>query len=265
MRYVRILFLHLENIFEYKSVSFVWFLVTLINPLIYLIFWWGSFVGSAHPPTAISLSSITSYYFLMVIFAALVQSHVEENVANDDILLGGLSIYLMKPFSYFWLKFYHELPYRIMQGTFAVIVFLLFHLFLGKFISITGSLSIWIWGIAIAILAYFLSFIFKMVIGISALWFTDFFGLSQLIDAIILIFSGMVVPLGLFPELLKTIATKLPFAYIIYYPVLVFQGNLDQAEMARILFIQLMWFVLLYCLYQILWHKGIRKYTGIGQ
>src|SRR3989304_6642440 len=107
MRYVRMLLLHFDLALVSRSRSFIWFLITLINPLIYLTFWRGALTAGSASPIGWSLSSVASYYLLLVIAGAFLSVHIEEVVAYYDIQQGWLSNYLTRPFSYFWFKFFH--------------------------------------------------------------------------------------------------------------------------------------------------------------
>lgn len=117
----------------------------------------------------------------------------------------------------------------------------------------------------IGIMAYFISFIFKMIVGLSALWIIDYGGLQQLTIVIQMVFAGFVIPIQFFHPILKNIANILPFSYMIYYPVLAMQGKLVGMELLRVIGIQILWLGILILLYKKMWKVGIRMFTGIGQ
>jgi ABC-2 type transport system permease protein len=265
MRYAKIFVLHFQQAFALRSRSIVWFLIALLNPLVYFLFWRGAYAGNQAPDTEWNLQALATYYFLLVIAGSLLIVHIEEDVAYWDIQQGGLSRYLLKPFSYIRLKFFEELPWRIIQGFFGIIIFVVFWLLFGSFVTLAHTASAILFAIGIACCGYIISFIFKMIIGISALWFTDYSGLQQLVEAVILIFAGMLMPLEFLPPVIRQIAFSLPFSYIIYFPLVAFQGKLTAMESIRTIGIQIVWIVLLAAIYQFLWKKGTRLFTGLGQ
>ena len=133
MRVLRILNLQIEKLFEHRLRSFIWFLNPLINALIMLLFWRGILHDSGGSIGAWNMSSITGYYFLLMIAGSFLVSHVEEEVAYRDIKDGNIVRYLIKPFSYYTIKFLEEIPYRLLQGFYGVcVLFVLIALF-GKF------------------------------------------------------------------------------------------------------------------------------------
>lgn len=263
-RYWSIFLLHFQHAFESRSRSFVWFLLALINPLIYLLFWRGVIGESQSVMSGWQLSSIASYYFLLIIANAMLTSHIEETVAQEDIQQGYLSSLLLKPFNYFKLKFFEEIPYRLIQGAFGIVVFGVVTLLLNQLVTITSQFEVIMVGILIVILAFILSFTFKMVVGLAAFWFTDAFGFQQIMMVTTIILGGSIMPLDLMPQFLQQISKYLPFAYMIYYPVMAFTGRLDVGELTRTVVVQLVWLGIFYLLYRSLWKRGIRLFTGVG-
>lgn len=55
-----------------------------------------------------------------------------------------------------------------------------------------------------------------------------------------------------------------PFAYIIFAPTQVYLGKINLAEGLKYVFIEIIWLVALYFIIKIVWHKGLKKYEGVG-
>lgn len=265
MRYVRILLLHLENMVEHRARSLVWFLIVLLNPLIMLLFWKGALDVNQGAIGGWQLSSIATYYFLLVIAGAFLMSHIEEDIAERDIQEGGLVKYLVRPFSYYWMKLMEETPYRVLQGFYGIIACVIFFFLFGKFFNLGNSLIILLLSIVITLLAYFLAHTFKVIIGLVSFWVIDIRGLYQLVEITIAIFAGLVVPIELLPAQINQLAYALPFAYMIYFPIVAFQGKLASDQLLQVIAVQISWLTILYLVYRLLWNQGIRKFTGVGQ
>ncbi len=265
MRILRIFGLHFEQCLEYRSRAFVWFLVSLFNPLLFILFWVGAFQGRHEIAPSWTMSSVTSYYFLLTMVAATLMSHTEDDIARFDIQEGELVRYLLKPFSYYWMKFFEELPYRLLQGFYAIVVLFLFYHFFGSLIVVSHDWTILLLSICICVFAFFLSHLFKMIIGLIAFWTTDILGIYNLVDITLLIFAGYIVPIQLFSPLLYRISVSLPFAYMIYYPVVAFQGKLNVAELFHILSIQGFWIAVFFLMYRFMWSRGLKEFCAVGQ
>ncbi len=265
MRYVRIFLLYFQDALANRGRSFVWFLLSLLNPLMLLLFWRGAFQGGSGPLIGWTYNSLATYYFLLVIAGSFLQVHIEEDIARRDIQSGFLSNYLTRPFSYIVTKFFQELPWRIIQSFFGVIIFVIFALLFKNGLALSHNVATVSASICIFFLALIVSFLFKMIIGISALWITEYSGLQELIGVVDVIFAGFIMPLALFPPLIKTISFFLPFAYMIYFPVVSLLGKLSSLELLQVIGMQLVWVIVFWFIYWRLWHSGIKKFTGLGQ
>lgn len=265
MRYLKIFLLHFEQILEYRSRSFVWFLKSAIGPLLLLVFWIGALKGDNNIPAEWSFSTITSYYFLLIIATALLTAHIEQVVAKEDIQEGRLVKYLLKPFSYFWINFFIETPFRVLQGSMAIVASLILVSIFKINFAFSGDVDILILSFIVALLAYFLSFLFKLIIGLLAFWLIDIHGFYQLVDVTLLIFAGYILPINLLPKFLENISYILPFAYMIYFPITAFQGKYELVQLMQIIATQIIWLFIFFMLYKVLWRRGLRKFTAVGQ
>lgn len=265
MRIVRIIALHFQQGLQYRSRSFIWFLLALLNPAIYLLFWRAA-INSGHMiGTPVVYADIASYYLLVVIAGALLIAHVEEEVAVTDIKEGGLVKYLLKPFSYFWFKFFEELPYRVIQGFYGGVGLLLMILVFGNMLRVVSDPLRITLAIGISVAAYFVSFVFKMVIGVTTFWIDDFSGLQQLMFVLISLLAGFIQPIDYFPGILRHIALLTPFPYMIYYPVIAWTGKLTLEAAWQVFCIQLGIIGVLGCIYALMWKHGVRAFIGVGQ
>lgn len=264
MRFLNIFLLYFQHVLNFRGRIFVWFLNAFLNPLFLLLFWIGIYREGSGVLAGWSLSDIASYYFLLVIAGSVILAHIEEDVAIRDIKDGELVKYLTKPISYFVMKFFNEMPWRIIQGSFGLIVFIIVFLMFRNFISIPDSIPEFVLALIVTSIAILISFTFKMIIGITAFWLTDFWGFQQVVEVIILIFGGFIMPVHLFPEWLSNLSFLTPFPYMIYYPILSFQGKMSNPEMLQTIFIQIIWILFLVIIYKMMWRKGIKKFTGVG-
>ncbi len=116
IRTLRIINLHFINIFQHRTRAFIWFLISLFNPLILLLYWNGT--------NQITPSLIT-YYLLLIIAGSTLESHVEDSVSDIDIKQGGLVKFILKPFSYYWLKFFGDATTRLTLGLYGLLSFIM--------------------------------------------------------------------------------------------------------------------------------------------
>jgi len=265
IQFFKIFLLHFERALNFRSRIFVWFLTALLNPISLLIFWVAVYKEKGNVLSGWNLSNISSYYLLMIIASSFIIAHIEEDVAIRDIREGELVSYLLKPVSYFWMKFVSEVPWRIMQGMFGLGFFIIFFVLFKNLITLPSTPLLIFSSFIIIALAFFISFSLKMLVGLTAFWFIDFWGFQQVVEVTLLFLAGFVIPIDFFPAWLKTITFATPFPYMVYYPVLSLQSRLNLPEISHVIIMQAFWLIAMYFIYQFLWKRGVKRFTGVGQ
>jgi ABC-2 type transport system permease protein len=262
-RFFRIFSIYLEDSLTYRSLAFVWFLFSLIIAINMLIFWNAALPGGK-AVEGLSFSSVSSYYLLSMVLANFLLCHPEESVASEDIYQGGLVRFLLQPFPYLLVKFLQEIPWRLMTGTFAVIA-VVFIAVLQPGIEVIHSPIEIVLFLLLCVIAFFLSFFMKLCIGYAAFWLTTIKGIVELFDITLLVFSGAMVPISFFNSSMQRIFMVLPFAFTIYVPTVALQGKLAISEMLQYAGIGSVWLILFITLSFVMWKKGVKKFTGVGQ
>lgn len=230
-----------------------------------MVVFWGGATSGGRTIDEWTFPMLASYYLYVMVALVLTMSHIEPDVANIDIKEGGISPYLLKPFSYYWLKLFYELPYRVIQGVMGFIALGIVAFVAKDLLVFTTSPQTISLVFLMLILAFILSFTFKMIIGLLAFWITELRGLFEVVEVLIMILGGTLMPISLYPELLQQIASFLPISYVIYYPVIAMQGQLSIIESVQIIGIQILWIIALGIIYKIMWRNGVKEYSAIGQ
>src|SRR5712691_8130412 len=109
------------------------------------------------------------------------------------------------------------------------------------------------------VLAVVVSLAFRFLYNSAAFWLLDYRGIVTLSITVSLFFSGMILPLALFPVWLKTIAHALPFQSIIQVPIDVYLGKHAGASLAGVLVLQAFWALALLALGRAALAAGTRK------
>lgn len=263
-RYLNIFLLEFQVAFAIKSLSLVWFLSALIGPILMLIFWGNATASSGGSILGWSFSNFATYYLLNILASSLFVSHVEFGLTRD-IYRGDTTIYLLRPRPFFLLMFFHEIPWRLIQGTFTIITILGIAFFAKDIIHITNSPLQLLLAVIMIILAYIMSFTFKMCLGLLAFWFTEAGGIIQFDDLLTTVLGGTIAPLLFIPIHFRILFDALPFVYMIYYPIVALLGKIDHATELRVIVIQLIWLIIFSILYKLLWNAGIKKFTAFGR
>ena len=113
-------------------------------------------------------------------------------------------------------------------------------------------------------LAVVVSFGIRFLVASSAFWLLDQSGVKVMSGAFAIFFSGMMLPLVLFPGWLGTIARALPWSAYVQVPADIWLGKRAGADLALALGFQAMWAVILLICCQLVLRAATRKVVVQG-
>lgn len=113
-------------------------------------------------------------------------------------------------------------------------------------------------------LAVTVSFALRFLVACTAFWLMDATGVRVLCDAFAIFFSGMTLPLVLFPGALGTIAEALPWAGMLQVPADLWIGRHEGIEILGYLGFQVAWIAILLLCCQAVLRAATRKVVVQG-
>ncbi|MCG6496283.1 ABC-2 family transporter protein [Kitasatospora sp. A2-31] len=105
--------------------------------------------------------------------------------------------------------------------------------------------AVWAVFLLSVLLAVVVSFGLRFLVSLTGFWMQDAEGIRSVMVVVTMFFSGMLLPLGLFPGWLGELAPLLPWAAMIQIPTDVFLERHSGAGLLGILGLQLLWAALL--------------------
>nr|WP_202537222.1 ABC-2 family transporter protein [Streptomyces sp. SID8350] len=112
-------------------------------------------------------------------------------------------------------------------------------------LALPGSPWIWPAFLLSVLLGIVVSFAVRFLVALSAFWLLDGAGAAQMSWLLGLFFSGMLLPLPLFPGLLGEVARLLPWSSLLQIPADVFLGKYSEWELLEAYAFQGAWAVAL--------------------
>ena len=109
-----------------------------------------------------------------------------------------------------------------------------------------------------------LSCAITVLVGVSLMWTISGEGQIQLLPAIVTLFSGMLVPIPLFPQWAQPIVEWLPFKGLVDAPYRVYLGHIPFEDIGGVILHQWIWIGLLVTGGFFLMRRGLRKLTIQG-
>ena len=214
------------------------------------------------------VSEIGGINFSQMIFYYVLVSCVYQMTRPDmgmilrEIYEGSLTKFLVYPTSFFAFKFAAHLAHMILiflQLLVAVGIYLFFFDLSSPISAINLAL-----GLVSLIIAGFLFFIMMASLELLSFWFESAWALCIMLDFVIGLFGGRILPLELFPAWLKEANEYLPFRYLVSFPVEVIQGTLSNQALAFGFGISIFWCFVITLLAHAIWDRGSYQYTGTG-
>ncbi|MFD2611202.1 ABC transporter permease [Paenibacillus gansuensis] len=125
-----------------------------------------------------------------------------------------------------------------------------------------------VWTAVSVLLGFIMVFLINYCVGMTAFWLTNTGGVRGVFLILRDLCAGVFVPLSFFPHEIQNVLFYLPFQFMSYVPVRVFLGHYELAghtySVPYIVGLQALAVVLMWGISELMWHLGIRRFTGVG-
>jgi ABC-2 type transport system permease protein len=247
--------------FQYRVANYFYMIGMVAEPIIYLVVWSTVADSQGGSVGGYTAGSFTAYYIVWTL------------VRNMNIVLtpyawewriqqGQLSAELMRPIH----PLHGDIAYFAGWKVVVIILWLPLAAILAIIFRPTFNPSLLqvivfffaIWG------AYLIRTMMLWLLGMIAFWTTRVGAIFELFFAVELIFSGRLVPMPLMPIWVQQIANFLPFQSTFYFPIDALVGQLSPMQLLEGLGIQVIWIGLGVLFVNIVWRKGVRQFSSVG-
>lgn len=251
-----------QEAFQYRANTLM-FLISVLLPLLALVYFWLTVYGEGNQIGNYSLVGMLSYFVMGRLLELLERSTLSWEMA-EEIRLGNLSNYLLKPISYFKYWLFSHLATKTFEAIFIVPIILILLFSFRKYLYLPQNnftLIIFVFSIIGAII---LSFLIFYLLGLFALWTKEVGGFLFVTHLITGFLSGRFLPLDLFPFWFNQVTRFLPFPYFLFFPISIYLEKLKTFELAVGFISQTVWILIFYLIIKWAWFKGIKHYEAVG-
>lgn len=265
-KYWHVLNVGIQNNLTYRF-NFLARAVFGLVPLIATLYVWrtiyadkshGAVVGSY------TLPEMISYYLIVTIVDALTAVNEDDWQIAADIKDGNISQFLLKPINYMVYRLCLFFSGRATYLGVAVIPLALFVLALRHYFVLPAdglTVGLFLFSVLLtALLQFFMSYAMAML----AFWVLEVSTFIFILFAFEYIASGHMFPLDILPKGFAQVLLYTPFPYQLYFPVAIYMGKVSGMELVQGLMIQTTWVFLAFAFAQLMWRRGIRKYSAVG-
>ena len=176
----------------------------------------------------------------------------------NTIYTGAIGADLLKPVSFYFYWMGRDFGKSLVNLVGRGVIFLLaFNLFFP--IQVPGRLDQWMILAASLLLSWLVSFTWRYLVNLAAFWTPDARGILRIAFTFSQFLSGFIMPLRLLPDWFTALVQYTPFPSMVNTSVEIFLGTLTGPGLWQALWLQLVWFLLLAGLSQLIYQAGVRR------
>ncbi len=240
---------------QYKGWFYAKYASTFVTIIIMYYFWLAISKSANSNIMGYSDKYALTTYIIMATLISKIGSGALPFV--NEVRTGNFSIHFVKPYNLFIQDAFASFV-KVLYD--AIIVSMPIYIFALLFLNLTppSSISSFIGYIILVISSAAVMITFEIFFGMFVVLITNAWGFIQLKNFLTMFFSGLIMPITLFPDILQTIANYLPFKTVVYMPVS-YYINPSNEQLFNTLFLQATWFITFSILSCISWSLFIKK------
>lgn len=254
--YLAVVDARFRSLLQYRVAAAAGFGTQLFWGLIRVMVFTGFYHSStAHQP--LSYPDAVTYLWLGQAFLAMFPWNVDNDI-RALIRSGNVAYELLRPLDLYAFWFSRVLAFRTAPVILrAVPMFIVAGLLFGMKLPPTPeSLGLWVVSM-VGMLA--LSCAITTLLTLSLLWTISGDGITRIMPGVVVLLSGMLVPIPLMPKWAQPILYALPFRGVCDTPFRIYSGNMPVAEAIPAIAQQFLWAVILILIGRLALSRGLRK------
>ncbi len=210
-------------------------------------------------PQTVPIEHVVTYVWLQQAFFRMILSMDLELL--DKIRSGNISYDMCRPVNMYWFYYARIAAQKLMGSLMRAVPMLVVAALLPKGWGV--SLPDSPWALLVAFLSLLPGFLCMCAIENITMGFTmktlDPRGIQSMLNLLMMIFSGNILPLMLFPDSWQKVITLLPYAQMLDAPIRLYTGEYMLNEAFRIILIQSIWAIVLGALGIMLWTANRKR------
>lgn len=246
---------------QYRASVFIWSIGGIIQPLILTTVFTRIAQEQGGAIGAFSTGDLAAYYIVAMFVDRFTFTWIMWEY-DFRIRNGQMNQLLMLPIHPIHRDIADNLTYKLIQLLFFIpATVLLVFTFRPIFNTTVRDVLIFVPAL---LLSFFIRFLSGWCLAISAFWLNRTEALSNSYFVVRYFFSGQLLPIELLPVWMATLSVWLPFRWHYAFPVELFLGRLNSAEIMQGFAFQLCWLAAIGLLTRTLWRRGVKQYGAFG-
>jgi ABC-2 type transport system permease protein len=214
-----------------------------LQMLVFREVWIALYASGRKAHAGVTLAQAVTYQLVNVIVVRLCSTWIVYS-ANHRIRTGSIVFQITRPMYYghiLLLEYIGQAGAKFVTTSLPIfgVACLLFRP------TLPSSAAVWLsFGLSLG-LGFITAFYLDYLLALTGFWTTELGGLFWAKESVIMILGGTYLPLWIYPPLLRSILTFLPFQGVSYTPVAIFVGQIGLGQFPRAFAVQIAWLVVL--------------------
>jgi ABC-2 type transport system permease protein len=265
-KYGHVLSMGIQNTLVYRT-NFLFRAAFGLVPLAATLFLWEAIYADKPAGAAIgayTLAQMVSYYLLVTVVDSITAVAEDDWQIAADIKDGAVSQFLLKPLDFLAYRLCLYLSGRVIYTSVALIPVAFFLFFQREYLVGPAESLGWVLALVSVLMAGLLQFFIAYTVALLSFWVLDVSTFIFIQFAFEFLASGHLFPLDILPDGLHRLLLWSPYPYLLYFPVGVYLGRIQGAELWQGFVLQLAWVGVAFLIARFVWSRGLRKYTAVG-
>lgn len=194
-----------------------------VGPVYFIVqyFIWTAVYGNEGSLAGLQLSETIRYFGASALIGYLTMDFADWNL-QMLIRTGKFLTFTLRPMHHRFFALSQKFGHRVLGFFFEFLPCLFIFMLLFKVDILPERVG---WTILSVALAFMMNFYVNYCLGMTAFFLVKASGIRVVYQLFAQIFSGALIPLNFFPEILQRVMIFLPFQYTNYIPAMVWTGN----------------------------------------
>lgn len=237
--FIRIRFL---TMLAYRVNYYTGILIYTLNIGVYY-FTWKAIYGDGGELGGFTASQMTTYLAVSWMARAFYFNNLDREISTD-IRDGSIAIQFIRPYNYLMVKMMQGFG----EGLFRFMLFMIPGMAIAMLlfpVQLPTAPEAWAGFLVMLFFSFLINSQLNVITGLMAFFVENNEGFMRMKRVVVDLFSGLIIPISLFPSWLGNMLGFLPFQAITYLPGSVFTGRIQGVGIWQVLGIQVLWFALL--------------------
>ncbi len=248
--YLAIIAMRFKMLLQYRAAALAGFGTQLFWGFIKVMVFVAFFEASDRVQP-MSFAQVLVYIWLGQALLALLPWNVDQEIAAE-VRTGAVVYQLLRPLDLYWFMFARTLVFRAAPTLLRAIPMVLFAMLLLPLLGVPEwrlqtppSVAAGLWFAASVAATLLLATAVTMVMHIALFWTVSGDGFNRLMPGIVPVFSGLIIPLPLFPDWLQPVLYWQPFRGLADVPFRIYSGHIAASQALQEILLQCMWAALI--------------------